>query len=96
MSIYGGGFDGFDGGEDDVLEFTAGKGFNIRSHAKEFSIVMIETGLDLILHLSHVSIEFEAGCTAKEIIDGYFYALNQRPVAGKPSNCNMPAEPVPV
>lgn len=96
MHTSGGGFDGFDGGEDDVLEFTAGKGFNIRSHAKDFSEVMIETGLDLILHLHHVSVEFEAGCTAKEIVEGYFYALQQRPASGKASNCNLPAEPMPV
>lgn len=97
MSIFGDGFDGFDGGDDEIIEFTAGKNFNIRAHAKEFAAMMMETELDLILHLDHVSIEFEAGCTAKEIIDGYFYALHQRPPAGKPaSNCNLPSDPVTV
>ncbi len=97
MDGFDGDFDGFEGGDDEVIEFTAGKSFNIRTHAKEFSDMMMETGLDLILHLRHVSVEFEAGCTPKEIIDGYFYALQQRPASGKPaSNCNLPAEPLPV
>ena len=97
MDLFGGDFDGFDGGDDEVIEFTAGKGFNIRTHAREFSDMMMETGLDLILHLRNVSVEFEAGCTPKEIIDGYFYALQQRrPATGAASNCNLPAEPLPV
>lgn len=96
MDIFGGDFDGLEGGDDEIIEFTAGKGFNIRSHAKEFSQMMIDTGLDLILHLHNVSIEFEAGCTPKEIIDGYFYALQHKPAAGTPSNCNVPADALPV
>lgn len=95
MNILGGGFDGFDG-DDDIIEFTPGKSFNIRNHAREFSEMMIETGLDLILHLRHVSVEFEAGCTPREIIDGYFYAMQQKGKTARPSNGNAPAEPQPV
>ena len=95
MDGFDGDFDGFEGGDDEVIEFTAGKSFNIRTHAKEFSDMMMETGLDLILHLRHVSVEFEAGCTPKEIIDGYFYAMRRKSGAGA-SNCNLPSEPATV
>ena len=78
------------GGDDHVLEYTPDTGFNIRQAAREFSLWMEETGLSLLLHLPHVSVEVEAGCTPREIIDGYFYAMKQRGGGALPSNCNSP------
>ena len=95
MSIFGGGFDGFDGGDDHVIELTADKDFDIHAQAKDLAALMRETEMDLVLHLRHVSVEFEAGCTAREIIDGYFYAMRQKG-RRRPSNGNLPLELVPV
>lgn len=94
MKNSGGGFDGFDD-DGELIEYTPGKTFNIRSHAREFSEIMIDTGLNLVLHLRHVSVEFEAGCTPQEIIDGYFYAMQHKGKSA-PSNCNRPDAPQPV
>ena len=92
-----GGFDDDNGGDDHVLEYTPDATFNIRHAAREFAYWMEETGLSLLLHLPHVSVEFEAGCTPKEIIDGYFYAMRRKAGAGGgASNCNLPSEPATV
>lgn len=85
------------GGDDDhVLEYTPDASFNIRHAAQDFSLWMEETGLSLLLHLPHVSVEFEAGCTPREIIDGYFYAMQQQKRGSVPSNCNAPTDPMTV
>lgn len=75
------------GDDEHVLEYTPDGTFNIRQSAREFALWMEETGLSLLLHLPHVSVEFEAGCTPREIIDGYFYAMQQKR-GSVPSNCN--------
>jgi hypothetical protein len=72
---------------DHVMEFTPQVGFDIRSAARNFSKLMIDTHQALIMHLPHVSVEFEPGCTPKEIVDGYNMALNTK-VHMKPSNAN--------
>jgi hypothetical protein len=69
--------DDWDSGDysDDVMEFTPTVDFDIRTAAKKFSKMMRESLQPLIIHLPHLSVEFEPGCTAKEIIDGYHYAI---------------------
>jgi hypothetical protein len=71
-----------------VLEFTPEGGFNIRTAARHFSQLMESSGQALIIHLPHVSVEFEAGCTPREIIEGYNQAMQARFVV-KPSNANV-------
>jgi hypothetical protein len=71
-----------------VFEFTPQGGFNIHSVARRFATLMRESCQDLIIHLPHVSVEFEAGCTAQEIIDGYNHALRRHSVT-RVSNSNM-------
>ncbi len=83
------------GGDDHVLEYTPDGTFNIREAARDLAQWMEETGLSLLLHLPHVSVEFEAGCTPREIIDGYFYAMKKKR-GTLPSNCNIPVETAPV
>lgn len=96
MTRKGKGSDGQSGGGNDrVLEYTPDGTFNIRQTARELASWMEETGLSLLLHLPHLTVEFEAGCTPKEIIDGYFYALRRRDRV-RASNCNMPIESLPV
>ncbi len=81
----GGGKKGDDTSED-VMEFTPVGGFNIRSAARNFANLMESSNQPLIIHLPHVSVEFEPGCTPKEIIDGYHHAMQAK--ASKPSNAN--------
>ena len=49
---------------------------------------METSGQPLVIHLPHVSVEFESGCTPKEIIDGYNMAMRAKFVV-KPSNANV-------
>ncbi|MBI1216052.1 MAG: hypothetical protein GC185_09580 [Alphaproteobacteria bacterium] len=73
--------------DDLVMEFTPEGGFNIRMAARNFAELMEESNQPLIIHLPHVSVEFEPGCTPKEIIDGYNLAMKAKFVV-KPSNTN--------
>ena len=75
-------------GADHILEFTPEGGFNIRTAAHHFSQIMETSGQPLVIHLPHVSVEFESGCTPKEIIDGYNMAMRAKFVV-KPSNANV-------
>lgn len=72
---------------DHVIEFTPEGGFNIRTAARNFANLMEQSHQPLIIHLPHVSVEFEPGCTPKEIIDGYNQAM-QAKFHVKPSNAN--------
>lgn len=65
-------------GGDHVIEFTPEAAFNIRSAAKNFSRMMEESNQSLIIHLPHVSVEFEPGCTPEEIIDGYHQGMRHK------------------
>ena len=76
------------GENDQVMEFTPEGGFNIRTAAKRFAEMMEKSGQPLVIHLPHVSVEFEAGCTPKEIIDGYHQAMQHRMIVHH-SNSNM-------
>ena len=73
----GGGDEGGHEG-DHVIEFTPEGGFNIRMAARNFADLMEHSNQPLIIHLPHVSVEFEPGCTPKEIIDGYNMALKHK------------------
>ncbi|MEZ0262297.1 MAG: hypothetical protein ACAH80_14925 [Alphaproteobacteria bacterium] len=70
------------------IEFTPEGGFDIRSAARNFANLMEQSNQPLIIHLPHVSVEFEPGCTPKEIVDGYNLALRAKIVV-KPSNANV-------
>lgn len=72
---------------DHVIEFTPEGGFNIRTAARNFANLMRESLQPLIIHLPHVSVEFEPGCTPQEIIDGYNLAMQTR-YGVEPSNAN--------
>lgn len=74
-------------GQDHVIEFTPEGGFNIRTAARNFANLMEQSGQPLVIHLPHVSVEFEPGCTPKEIIDGYNQAMHSKFIV-KPSNAN--------
>ena len=82
----GGGGKKVDDTSEDVMEFTPEGGFNIRSAARNFANLMESSNQPLIIHLPHVSVEFEPGCTPKEIIDGYHHAMQAK--GAKPSNAN--------
>lgn len=84
----GGGGTGHEGGHDHIIEVTPEGGFDIRKVARRLSRLMEDLQQPLIIHLSHVSVEFEIGCTPKEIVDGYNYALNTQ-MAGRSSNTNV-------
>jgi hypothetical protein len=73
---------------DHFIEFTPEGGFNIRTAARNFANLMEQSNQPLIIHLPHVSVEFEPGCTPKEIVDGYNLALRAKIVV-KPSNANI-------
>jgi len=77
---------GYDDGYEEVMEFTPEGGFNIRTAARNFANLMESSNQPLIIHLPHVSVEFEPGCTPKEIIDGYHHAMQAKGL--KPSNAN--------
>ena len=66
------------GGDDHVIEFTPEAAFNIRTAARNFADMMEESNQPLIIHLPHVSVEFEPGCTPQEIIDGYHMAMRHK------------------
>lgn len=66
------------GGDDHVIEFTPEGAFNIRTAARNFSAMMEESNQPLVIHLPHVSVEFEPGCTPQEIIDGYNMAIRHK------------------
>jgi hypothetical protein len=70
------------------IEFTPMGGFNIRTAAHHFSQIMESSGQPLVIHLPHISVEFEAGCTPKEIIEGYNQALKSKFVV-RTSNANV-------
>jgi hypothetical protein len=75
------------GGNDDVIEFTPTAGFDIRKAAAEIKALMEELGQSLVIHLARISVEFEVGCTRKEIIDGYNRALRAS-INAAPANAN--------
>jgi hypothetical protein len=83
-----GGYEGGTEGHDHVIEFTPEGAFNIRVAAKNFAQMMEESNQSLVIHLPHVSVEFEPGCTPKEIIDGYQMAMNHKFVVHH-SNANV-------
>jgi len=83
-----GGRGGRGGGPGDhVIEFTPEGGFDIRTAARNFANLMEQSGQPLVIHLPHVSVEFEPGCTPREIIDGYNQAMHSKFIV-KPSNTN--------
>ncbi len=71
-----------------IIEVTPEGGFDIRKAAHRFSRLMEELQQPLVIHLSHVSVEFEAGCTPGEIVDGYHHAMNQQ-IKSRSSNMNI-------
>ena len=73
--------------DDHVIDFTPGPGFDIRKAAKHIMEMMEDLGAPMVIHLPKVSVEFEPGCTRKQIIDGYNMALKAQ-VSTKPSNSN--------
>lgn len=73
--------------DDHVMEFTPPPGFDIRTMAGEFAEIMAETMQPLLIRLPNLTVEFEPGCTPKEIIDGYKLGL-KRAALPKPSNKN--------
>jgi len=75
---------------DHVIEFTPSGGFDIKSAARNFARMMEESMKPIVIHLPHVSVEFEPGCTAQEIIDGYHLALKHKMVV-RHSNANVKA-----
>lgn len=78
-----------DGNDDDqVISFTPSAGFDIRKAAKDIKELMEDLGKPFVLQLAYLAVEFEPGCTRKEIIDGYHYALEQQQLKAKPSNAN--------
>jgi hypothetical protein len=83
---------GGDSPHDHVIEFTPEGGFNIRTAAHHFAQLMETSGQALVIHLPHVSVEFESGCTPREIIDGYNQAMRAKFVV-KPSNANVKGAP---
>lgn len=85
---------GDDGGDDaHVIEFTPDAGFNIRASAVHFSELMEDTGMPVVLHLAHVSVEFEPGCTPQEIIDGYKKAMAHKVVIRHSNSNEKPPKP---
>lgn len=83
---------GSGGGQGDnsehIIEVTPEGGFDIRKAARRLSRLMEDLQQPLVIHLPHVSVEFEAGCTPKEIIDGYHYAMNHQ-IKSRSSNTNI-------
>lgn len=77
---------------DQVIEFTPDAGFDIRFMAKQLADMMIDKELPVLMHLAHVSVEFEPGCTPQEIIDGYKQAMAHK-VKIKHSNANDEDKP---
>jgi hypothetical protein len=80
------------GGDDHVIEFTPEGAFNIRAAAAIFSRMMEESNQPLVMHLPHVSVEFEPGCTPEEIIEGYHQGMRHKFVV-HPSGANKRAKP---
>ncbi len=77
-------------GEEYVMEFTPEANFDIHHSAPKFSQMMEELLQPLIIHLPYISVEFEPGCTADEIIDGYNQAVKHK-FSIKHSNSNIEA-----
>lgn len=71
--------------EDEVINFTPSPGFDIRKAATHLRELMEDLGQPLIIHLPNIAVEFEPGCTRKQIIDGYNQALKAS-LAVKPAN----------
>jgi hypothetical protein len=82
------GGDGFSPVAHEVIEFTPNGAFDIRRAAQKFSTIMRDSCQDLIIHLPHVSVEFEAGCTPEEIIEGYHRAMRHKS-SSRISNSNL-------
>lgn len=80
--------------EEDYMEFTPIPGFDIRQMAKKFSDKMAETHMPLVIHLPNgVDVEFEPGCTRKEIIDGYNLGMKHKmKVKHQTANSNIKKE----
>ena len=81
-------------GDDHVIEFTPEGAFNIRTAAQNFSRMMEESNQPLIIHLPHVSVEFEPGCTPDEIIEGYHQGMRHKFIIHH-SNANSGKKPPP-
>lgn len=63
---------GDDAGDDDeALHCTPTAGFDIDDAAEELAEAMQDMGLPLIIHFADFDAEFETGCTAEQIRDGY-------------------------
>jgi hypothetical protein len=73
--------------DDHALFITPGAGFDIRTAAGHIKDVMEDLQQPLVIQLSRIAVEFEVGCTRKEIIDGYNRALRVQ-MAGATSNSN--------
>ncbi len=79
--------DNFASSGDEYIDFTPSAGFDIRKAAPSFSQLMNELQQPLIIHFPNISVEYEIGCTAKEIVDGYNQGLKAS-VSAKLSNSN--------
>jgi hypothetical protein len=75
--------------DDYVMEFRPEGAFNIKTAAHNLASMMEESNHPLVIHLPHVSVEFEPGCTPQEIIDGYNLAMKHKVVVHH-SNANAP------
>lgn len=76
------------GHEGEVIYFTPAPGFDIKRSSRHLAEMMEEQQLPLVIQLSKISIEFEIGCTPKEIVDGYNQGLKAQQLSSKPSNNN--------
>lgn len=74
------------------IEFTPDGGFDIRSAAKNLVKLMNDLEQDLVMHLPHVTVEFQYGCTVQEVIDGYNLATAQKMII-EHANCNDSGKP---
>jgi hypothetical protein len=77
------------GSDDEVISFTPSAGFDIRKAAAHLHEMMEDIGQPLIIYLPNIAVEFEVGCTRKQIIDGYNQALKAS-LAVKPANADIP------
>jgi hypothetical protein len=72
---------------DEVLSLTPSAGFDIRKAVAHLLELMEDLGQPLIINLPNISVEFEVGCTRKQIIDGYNEALKASMIV-EPANFN--------
>lgn len=79
---------GTTGKSEEFISFTPSAGFDIRKSAAHFSELMEDTGQPLVIQFPNIAVEFEPGCTRKQIIDGYNQALKAQVETTAPSNNN--------